>query len=101
MTTRVHLPQRRANETFNLRHWNQEWTVTVGFYPDNKPGEVFVSGAKSGVDLEASARDQAVLLSLCLQYRVPLEVIKHALTRNQDESPSTMIGAVVDKMSEP
>ena len=45
------LPQRRAAETFDLRFWNQPFTVTVGFYPDGTPGEVFIDGGKTGKDI--------------------------------------------------
>ena len=45
------LPQRRAAETFNLRFWNQPFTVTVGFYADGTPGEVFIDGGKTGQDI--------------------------------------------------
>ena len=37
------LPHRRAAETFDMRFWNQPFTVTVGFYADGTPGEVFIS----------------------------------------------------------
>ena len=43
--TRRPLPQRRASETFDLRFWSQPFTVTVGFFEDGTPGEVF-SGIK-------------------------------------------------------
>ena len=45
------LPQRRAAETFNLRFWNQSFTVTVGFYADGTPGEVFIDSGKTGQDV--------------------------------------------------
>jgi len=101
MTARNTLPQRRYGETFDLRHGGQNtaFTVTVGFYPDGRPGEVFISGAKVGSEVEAVARDGAVLLSIALQYGVPLETITHAITRNGDGSPSTIVGAVVDRLA--
>src|SRR5262245_65079372 len=100
MSARRTLPQRRAGYSFELRHGGQNtpFTVTVGVYPDGSIGEVFVSGSKSGTAFEAVARDGAVLLSIALQYGIPLDVIKHAITREHDGSPSTIIGAVVDKL---
>ena len=50
------LPQRRAAETFDLRFWNQPFTVTVGFY-----AEVFIDSRKTGGDVEAVARDAAAV----------------------------------------
>jgi len=75
--------------------------VTIGYFPDGSPGEVFVSAAKvPGTDLDAMARDGAILLSLCMQYGVPLDVLAGALTRNIDGSPSAITGAVVDRLKQ-
>src|SRR6476659_10208622 len=89
------LPQRRAAETFDLRFWNQLFTVTVGFYADGTPGEVFLDGCKTGNDIESIARDAGVLLSLALQHGVPPETIRHAVTRGASEEPASILGAVV------
>ena len=93
------LPQRRAAETFDLRFWSQNFTVTVGFYPDETPGEVFIDGGKSGQDVQSTARDAAVVLSLALQHGTPIETIRHAVTRGASEEPASIVGAVVDFIS--
>jgi hypothetical protein len=93
------LPQRRAAETFNLRFWNQLFTVTAGFYDDGTLGEVFITTAKSGADLQNIANDAAVILSLALQHHVSIEVIRHAVTRCNDGAPASILGAVVDCLS--
>ena len=54
-------------------HWNQPFTVTVGFFDDGAMGEVFVDSRKTGGDVEAIARDAAVLLSLALQHGLRIE----------------------------
>lgn len=110
-THRKILPPRRYAETFTLA-WGKQNTpiaVTVGYW--NVPafdehgwfridqiGEIFISGAKSGSDLDAADRDNAILLSLCLQHHVPLQTIQHALTREENGAPSTLIGLVVDRL---
>ena len=95
------LPQRRAAETFDLRFWNQPFTVTVGFFDDGTPGEVFVDSRKTGGDVDAIARDAAVLLSLGLQHGTPIETIRHAVTRNgASGAPASIIGAVVDAVAD-
>lgn len=101
LTSRNPLPQRRLSETFELRHGGKNilFAVTLSRYPDGKIGEVFISGAKAGSEIEAVARDGAVLLSIALQYNVPLKTIKHAITREQDGTPSTIVGAVIDKLA--
>ena len=93
------LPQRRAAETFDMRFWNQPFTVTVGFYADGAPGEVFVDSRKTGGDVEAIARDAAVVISLSLQHGAAVETLQHAITRNSNGTPSSILGAVVDCLS--
>ena len=93
------LPQCRASETFDLRFWNQNFTVSIGRYPDGMIGEVFIDGGKTGQDIQSTARDAAVVISLALQYGVAVESVRHAITRNSDGSPSSLLGAVVDRIS--
>jgi hypothetical protein len=98
MSMRSVLPNRRASETFEVRHLGQRVIVTTGFYSNGRIGEAFVSAPKVGSNMEAIARDAAVLLSIAIQHGVPLSTMQHALTREQDGSPSTIIGAVVDRI---
>lgn len=102
MNSRNTLPARRLCETFDLEHGGQntKFTVTLGRFPTGLVGEVFISGAKAGSEVDAVARDGAVLLSIAMQYGVPIETIRHAITRNGDGSASTIIGAVVDRLSD-
>ena len=57
--TRVRLPDRRFAETVTLEHGGARFTVTIGFYPDGRPGEVFTHGARSGSGLDALLADAA------------------------------------------
>jgi hypothetical protein len=102
MTARRILPQRRRAETFELAFGglDRAHTVTVGYYDDHSVGEVFINGGKSGEMVESIARDGAVLLSLALQYGADLQNIKSAITRDGQGSPASIIGAVVDRLSE-
>ena len=45
------LPQRRRAETFTVVHWDQPFVVTVGFFDDGTPGEVFIDSRKTGGDV--------------------------------------------------
>ena len=77
------------------------FAITVGYFPgDGTPGEVFISGAKAGSDVDAATRDNAVLISLGLQHGVPLGMMQSAMTREQNGSPSTIAGKVVDMLVE-
>jgi hypothetical protein len=100
MSERAILSQRRAAQTFDLRHGKNVFEVTVGFYPNSAIGEVFVTGGKTGSDMEAVCRDAAVLLSIAIQYGIPLSTIRGAITREQNGAASSVIGAVLDRLVE-
>ena len=95
------LPQRRLCETYELQHGGKRATfhVTHGHHPDGRVGEVFITGAKSGTEVEANVRDCAILVSLALQHGVPVQTMVAAITREGDGSPSTIIGAVLDQLA--
>lgn len=101
--TRHTLPQRRYAETFDLEFQLQNGhmlrhVVTVGYYDDGQPAEVFVSAIKSGTDAEALARDGAILLSLAMQHHVPLDTIASAITRTPQGEPMTIVGKLADEL---
>ena len=49
--TRTRLPDRRAAETVQLEHGGTRFMVTIGFYPDGRPGEVFTHGCEERLRL--------------------------------------------------
>ena len=100
MTERIVLPQRRGCETLEITRGKTTYQVTIGHFANGKVGEVFVTGAKAGSDMEAVARDAAVCVSIALQYGVPLTILRHAVTREQDGEPSSIIGAVLDQIGD-
>jgi hypothetical protein len=95
------LPQRRHCETFDMRFGNHAapFNITVGHYPDGTPGEVFITGAKTGSEMAAITNDAAVLLSLAMQYGVPMTTIRSAIMRNADGTASSIVGAVIDTIN--
>ena len=90
------LPQRRRAETFTVIHRDQSFVVTVGFFDDGTPGEVFIDGGKTGTDVQSIARDAGVLLSLALQHSTPIKTIRHAITRSGNGEAASILGAIVD-----
>ncbi|MEY9493717.1 TSCPD domain-containing protein [Bradyrhizobium elkanii] len=100
MAERHALPMRRRSENFELPFGGlaKGHIVTVGFYPDGTIGEVFITGGKSGEQVEAIARDSAVILSMALQHGVALDTIEHAITRDSQNQPSSILGAVADRL---
>ncbi len=57
--------------------------------------EIFISCAKTGTQVEALARDGAILASIALQYGAPLEIIQQALTKDDRDYPATIVGVAV------
>lgn len=100
MTLRRALPHRRLNSTIEIKHagQNASYKATFGYFANGEVGEVFISAPKIGSLAEGIARDFAILLSLSLQYRIPLDIIRSALTRNADGTPQTIAGEVVDRI---
>lgn len=100
MTARCALPQRRPHETFQFEHWGSHYTVGIGYYNDGRPGEVFINTGKVGTQSETLARDSAVILSVALQFGVPIDAMLHAITRDADGKPSGPIGALLERIAE-
>jgi hypothetical protein len=101
MGERVRLSNRRQAETIKLRFGGQKaaYHVTVGYYADGRLGEIFISTNQTGSAIEALAHDIAVLMSLGLQHGCSLETMRAALTRNTDGTPTTIAGAVAEKLT--
>ncbi len=95
------LPNRRRCETFDFdwEGFKRNYAVTVGYYPDGRPGELFITGAKSGEQIEAIVRDGAVSISIALQYGAKITTLAGAITRDAHDNPQTLIGAILDKLA--
>jgi hypothetical protein len=100
MTARNTLPNRRRHETMPLVHAGQRFYLSVSRYHDGRPAEIFLSSRHVGSPIEAIARDAAVLVSIALQFGVPIETIRGALTRDHDGGPATVIGEALDRIRE-
>jgi hypothetical protein len=95
---RRRLANRREAATFDIECAGLRYKVSIGHFPDGTLGEVFVSNHKSGNASDFAARDAGILVSLCLQHRVPLTTIHRALSKNADGSAAGVIGAVIDRI---
>jgi hypothetical protein len=94
--TRARLPDRRAAETVELEHCGQRFTVTVGFYPDGRPGEVFTHGIRSGSNLDGLLADACIVVSCLMQHGVEPREIADSMGRLGNSEPASIIGAVID-----
>jgi|SRR5687768_7430248 len=106
MPQRKRMPARRASSTKTISFGGEKYHLTIGRYEDGTPGEVFLTrikdatAAKLGTQLEAMCRDAAITISLALQYGVPIEVIRDAMTRNAEGEAQTIIAFVIDEMTQ-
>jgi len=99
MPERNRLPNRRPHDVFEFDHDGIGYLIGLGSFSDGRPAEVFVNAGKAGTAIETYARDAAILLSLLLQHGCPVDTARHAITRNQDGSPSGPIGALLDRIA--
>src|SRR5712664_3833523 len=68
------LDERRAiTHKFDIQ--GHEGYITVGIFEDGTPGEIFVKMAKEGSTLSGMVDSFAIMVSLALQYGVPLEAM--------------------------
>ncbi len=72
---RQRLPETRKGLVHKFRVNGTKGYIRVGLYPDGSLGEVFLSVAKEGSTLSGVMDSFATLLSLSLQYGIPLDVI--------------------------
>jgi ribonucleoside-diphosphate reductase alpha chain len=73
----------RASITHKFKVGDHEGYITVGLYPNGKPGELFITMAKEGSTVSGLMDSFALGVSIALQHGVPLELFceKFAHTR--------------------
>jgi hypothetical protein len=96
---RERLPNKRACETIAFERDRSQYQMTVGFYPDGRPGEIFLNHDRSDSLLDVLTSDAAILASLALQHGCTLEIIAHALKRDARGIAASPIGAAVDRIA--
>jgi hypothetical protein len=95
--TRERLPNRRASTTFSFDCGPHRYTATVSYFPGtDRPAEIFLGNGRAGSDVDAAAKDSAVVASIALQHDVPVEVIRKAMLRDSEGRASSPLGAVLD-----
>ena len=96
MMARETLPQRRPSLTIDLDFGGKRYSVGFGFYPNGRLAEAFVSGAKTGSQLDAQLNDAAILISLMLQHDIEPSDIAKSMSRVRDRVAASPIGALAD-----
>jgi ribonucleoside-diphosphate reductase alpha chain len=85
------MPVERASVTHKFSVGANEGYITVGMYPDGRPGEIFIKMSKEGSTLSGVMDGLALTVSLGLQYGVPLKVFVDKLVNTRFE-PSGISG---------
>jgi ribonucleoside-diphosphate reductase alpha chain len=82
---RERLPDTRRSLTHKFDIQGHEGYITVGFFPDGRPGELFITMAKEGSTVGGLMDVIGTLVSMGLQYGVPLEVFVNKFAHGRFE----------------
>ena len=98
---REKLPNRRPLETVKFQHGNFSYFASIGYeVHTGAVREVFLQTGKSGTELEAMARDAAILISLALQSGALLDDMRNAITRLDNGEAAGPVGRLLDLLNE-
>jgi hypothetical protein len=94
---RRRLPNRRASLTFPFEHGSHRFVASISYFPNSgELAEIFLGNGRAGSDVDAAAKDSAVVCSIALQYGVPVNVIRKALLRDAHGVASSPLGRALD-----
>jgi hypothetical protein len=97
MSERTRLPNRRASMTFGFECGPHHYVATISYFPnDGQLAEIFLGNGRAGSDIDAAAKDSAVVASIALQHGVPVNVIRRALLRDPHGRASSPLGRALD-----
>jgi len=82
---RRRLPDTRQSVTHKFSVSRHEGYITVGLYPDGRPGEVFITMAKEGSTIGGLMDCFGTAISMGLQYGVPLDVYVNKFSHTRFE----------------
>jgi ribonucleoside-diphosphate reductase alpha chain len=82
---RERLPDTRRSVTHKFDIQGHEGYLTVGFFADGRPGELFITMAKEGSTVGGLMDTIGTLVSMGLQYGVPLDVFVNKFAHSRFE----------------
>jgi ribonucleoside-diphosphate reductase alpha chain len=88
---RHRLQDERSAITHHFAFGGHEGYLTVGFYPNGEPGEIFIRMAKAGSTIAGLMECFGTVVSVSLQHGVPLKVLCDKLSHTRFE-PSGWTG---------
>ena len=96
MSARHILSNRREHCSFEFTNDGIGYRAGVGKFPNGDIAEIFLDCEKRGSAAETSARDCAVMASLCLQHGVTIDALRHSLVKLADGSGAGPLGRALD-----
>ena len=100
MTARERLPNRRGSVTFAFDCGPHRYLATISYFPGtDRLAEIFLGNGRAGSDIDAAAKDSAVVASIALQHGVPVDTIRKAVLRNSDGTPASPLGCALDAIA--
>jgi hypothetical protein len=96
---RKRLPYRRGAISTGFERDGAGFTITAGFYPDGRLGEIFLNADRANSLLDFLMSDAAILASLALQYGASLDELRHAMKRDARGTASSPIGTALDLLT--
>ena len=97
MIARSRLPNRRPSITFNFQCGPHTYTATVSYFPGtDQLAEIFLGNGRAGSDVDAAAKDSAVVASIALQHSVSVDTIRKTLLRDPRGVASSPLGTALD-----
>jgi ribonucleoside-diphosphate reductase alpha chain len=82
---RHRLQNERSSVTHHFAFGGHEGYLTVGFYPNGQPGEIFIRMAKAGSTIAGLMECFGTVVSVSLQHGVPLKVLCDKLSHTRFE----------------
>ena len=105
IASRERLPARRPSATHVIRWAGSddqptEYSVTVGYFLDGRPGEVFANGLRVGSSMQSLLEDACVAVSIALQHGVAPADLAYSMGRTPisktETRPASIIGAIAE-----
>jgi ribonucleoside-diphosphate reductase alpha chain len=90
-SNRHRLQNERSSITHHFAFGGHEGYLTVGFYPNGQPGEIFIRMAKAGSTIAGLMECFGTVVSVSLQHGVPLKILCDKLSHTRFE-PSGWTG---------
>jgi len=99
-------PNRRASETITFKWPSHSLRAPTYFVSSSKSDggviyEIFVASARPSSPMADVIRDASIIISLALQHGVDINTLRHSITRLNDNSAASIIGAALDLIAPP